>query len=151
MSTPAPPVVYTPGEVVFATPPKLNDGNLPITKTTNGKPGGHAIIIVSVDAGVSVTGRSHQYIPSVKILTTVPSFFLAGYMVTTFSKSTSLANVTLLDATEYKWFLPVSPATKESIHEVAPTSVAGPGNTGAAQWVNLKDSLTIPHDKVVRP
>lgn len=35
--------------------------------------------------------------------------------------------VATLEPDKYKWFLPIDPAVKESIHEVAPASAVGSG------------------------
>jgi len=119
MTTPT----YSRGEVVFAIPPETNDDAIPVTKTKSGKIGKHPIIILSVDATAQT---------------------ITGVMVQSFDSAPDIAS-TGLDATLYKWFLPVDPATKESIHEPIPTR---PGSAGKAEWVNLKDILTIAEDKI---
>jgi hypothetical protein len=113
---------YSRGDVVFATPTEVNDNDVPITTTKDGKIGKHPIIVLSADAK-SIT----------------------GVMLQTFNTGTSLPD-TKLDAALYKWFLPVSPATKEAIHDPIP---AQPGSSGKAQWVNLKDVMTILEKDIV--
>jgi hypothetical protein len=121
MTTPT----YSRGQVVWAIPPETNDDAVPVTKTKSGKIGKHPIIILSADATAQT---------------------ITGVMLQSFNGAADLT-VTGLDATLYKWFLPVSPATKESIHDPIP---AQPGSSGNPQWVNLKDVLTIAEDKIVR-
>jgi hypothetical protein len=120
MATPA----YARGQVVFAIPPETNDDAVPVTKTKSGKIGKHPIIILSADDTAAT---------------------ITGVMLQSFNGVADLA-ATGLDVTLYKWFLPVSPAAKESIHDPIP---AQPGSSGNAQWVNLKDVMTIADDKIV--
>ncbi|KAF8497314.1 hypothetical protein JB92DRAFT_2987614 [Gautieria morchelliformis] len=119
MTTPT----YSRGEVVFAIPPETNDKDIPVTKTKSGKIGKHPVILLSVNA----TAKT-----------------VTGVMLQTFNGAADL-HATHLDATLYKWFLPVVPAKKESIHEPIP---AQPGSSGKAQWVNLKDKVVIADDKI---
>lgn len=53
-----------------------------------------------------------------------PGIPTLGYMLTTLGDKNSLANTTIKQE-DYKWFFPIYPAPKESIHEVAPASTAG--------------------------
>ncbi|EDR13738.1 uncharacterized protein LACBIDRAFT_322882 [Laccaria bicolor S238N-H82] len=117
-------ITYSRGDVVFAIPPKNNNDGIPITKTRSGNIGGHPIIVLSADASAKT---------------------IKGVMVQMFDDCLNLTAVTGLDATLHKWFLPVTPATKESIHEPIPTR---PGSAGKAEWVNLKDILPIPENKI---
>jgi hypothetical protein len=118
-------LTYSRGQVVFAIPPETNDDGVPVTKTKGGKIGKHPIIVISADATAQT---------------------ITGVMVQSFNGAADLTD-TGLDATLYKWFLPVSPAEKESIHDPIPTR---PGSAGKPEWVNLKDVLTIEEDKIVR-
>ena len=118
----APP--FSRGDVVYADPGKINDRGFPITKTTKGRIGKHPIIVLRVD---------------------VERDTITGVLVTSFNKSASLAR-SLLPADRYRWFLPVIPATKESIHEPIPTRQ---NSEGIAEWVNLMDEVTIPKDTIV--
>lgn len=116
---------YSRSQIVFATPPETNDAAVPVTKTKSGKIGKHPIIILTVDATANT---------------------ITGVMMQSFNSAADIT-VSGLDASLYKWFLPVSPANKESIHDPIP---APPGGSGKPQWVNLKDILTISEDKIVR-
>ncbi|KAH7911524.1 hypothetical protein BJ138DRAFT_905864 [Hygrophoropsis aurantiaca] len=111
------------GDVIFAIPPPINDAAVPITKTKGGKIGKHPIIVFAVDA---------------------PAKTVQGAMVQSFNNATTL-DESGLKPEQYFWFLPVTPAVKESIHN--PVS-ARPGTAGKHEWINLKDVLTITEDKV---
>lgn len=113
----------TPGDIVFAVPPKINDSGIPITKTTGGKVGKHPVVVFSVDE-VAKT--------------------ITGVLQTTFNNASAL-DESPLDSSLYKWFLPVKPAEKESIHD----PVDWPGGSGKPAWINLKDVLTIEESKIV--
>ncbi|KAF8497319.1 hypothetical protein JB92DRAFT_2987700 [Gautieria morchelliformis] len=119
MTTPT----YSRGEVVFAIPPETNDKDIPITKTKSGKIGKHPVILLSVNAATET---------------------VTGVMLQTFNGAADL-DATHLDATLYKWFLPVDPAKKESIHDPIP---ARPGSLGKAEWVNLKDVVLIGEENI---
>ena len=116
---------YSRGQVVFAVPPEINDDNIPITKTKTGKIGKHPVIILSADATAQT---------------------ITGVIVQSFNGAANLA-ATGLNVDVYKWFLPVIPATKESIHDPIPTR---PGSADKPEWVNLKDVVTIAEGKIVR-
>jgi len=114
---------YSRSQVVFAIPPETNDDAVPVTKTKSGKIGKHPVIILSADDTAQT---------------------ITGVMLQSFNGAADLA-ATGLDETLYKWFLPVKPAGKESIHDPIPTQ---PGSAGKPQWVNLKDVMTITYDKI---
>lgn len=116
---------YSRGDVVFAIPPATNDDDIPITKTKTGGIGKHPVVILSADA------TAHT---------------ITGVIVQSFNGAADLT-ATGLDEDMYKWFLPVIPATKESIHDPIPTR---PGSAGKPEWVNLKDIVTIAEGKIVR-
>lgn len=121
MTTPT----YSRGQVVFAIPPETNDVTVPITKTKSGKIGKHPIVILSADASAQT---------------------ITGVMLQSFNGAADLT-VIGLDATLYKWFLPVSPADIESIHDPIHAQL---GSMGKPQLVNLKDVLTIAEEKIAR-
>jgi len=112
------------GDVVSAVPPETNDSQMPITRTSKGRLPRHPIIVFSID----------------KVTKTVK-----GLMCQSFGNSTSITQ-TGLESGLYKWFLPVGPAQKESIHSPVPTR---PGSAGKPEWVNLRDLLTIVEDRIV--
>ena len=116
---------YSRGDVVFATPPDINDDKVPITKTKAGSIDKHPVIVLATDAAAHT---------------------IKGVIVQTFNGAANLA-ATPLKEDMYKWFLPVVPATKESIHDPIPTR---PDSAKKAEWVNLKDVVTIAEGKIVR-
>lgn len=125
---------YHPGYIVWAQPPKVNDGGVPITKTTGGKITKHPIIVLHADDKTNA---------------------IRGLLITSFNKSTSLAevskNVHTFKEAEYKWFLPIKPAPVEhKTHKPIDLEVeSGSSGNGEAQWVNMKDLLTVPDGDVV--
>jgi hypothetical protein len=127
MTTP----VYSRGQIVWAQPPKLNEDGLPVTKTKGGRITKHPIVVLSVKAGT-------------------PDDTLTGVMVTSFNHATSIITA-VEDVSLHKWFLPVSPAEKESIHDPIPgTGLNSNPDEPSCQWVVLVDKLPLASSSVVR-
>ena len=107
---------YHPGDVVSTRLDGLDvhDPGPPITMTKS-------------DKGV----RPHPFI----VFETRPDErAIIGVVIRTFEGETSLTRVPRLNVNDYKWYLPVIPAPKESIHDPIPTR---PGRQPKPEWVRL--------------
>ena len=118
---------YSRGDIVTTRSRRFDVHNPgpPITKTEGGRPGPHPFIVMATS-------------PKEKSVT--------GIMLRTYGGATSLAEVSDIDVTLYKWFLPIIPAPKESIHDPIPHP---PDLDKGAKWVVLY-TAEIPVDEIVR-